>query len=153
MNAHESQPESAAEKKKSRVHTTSEIVVTVVAAATLLLSIATAIKSANDASEARKSAEIAQQLFQGSDACRAIRTEIVELHQAGLTEDQITTVLKTENVSDSFRHNKLYPHGGNAIDEDNYECGRKPKSGVLGQAVQQWIHIISQAPVTTKPGG
>ena len=149
MSVHESQPESAAKKPEGRVHTTSEIVVTIVAAATLLFSIGTAIKSANDAREARKSAEIAQQLFQGSDACRAIRTEIVELHKIGLTEAQITTVLKTENVSDSFRSIQKY-QGKNAIDEDNYECGRKPQSGGLGRAVQQWIHIISQAPVTAK---
>jgi hypothetical protein len=90
------------------------------------------------AHDAAVSANNAQAIFQGGDACRAIRTEILSLHQAGLTITDITTVLKEEQASPEYRAD----HPGkdvNALDEDNSECGANP------QTIQDWIRIISRA--------
>jgi hypothetical protein len=90
------------------------------------------------AHNATVSANNAQAIFQGGDACRAIRTEILNLHQAGLNITDITTVLNEEQASPEYRAE----HPGkdvNALDEDNSECGASPGT------VQDWIKIISRA--------
>src|SRR6516225_257239 len=93
------------------------------------------------AHDATVSANNAQAIFQGGDACRAIRTEILDLHQAGLNSMQITKVLKEEQASPEYRTE----HAGqkvDALDEDNTNCGTKTgKNGT----VQDWIKTISAA--------
>jgi hypothetical protein len=147
MSADESQSEKRPDVIKGRMHTFTEIAVAGAAVATLLLSVITSINAAHAADAAAKSAATSQQLFQGSSACRAIRTEILELHQAGLTAAQITTVLSMEQMSDSFRNNKK-DVGKNTIDEDNSECGRRTPGGGQGKVVQQWIRIIASVPAS-----
>jgi hypothetical protein len=97
------------------------------------------------AHDATVSANNAQAIFQGSDACRAIRTEILNLRQAGLSSTEITTVLKEEQASPQY----IAENPGknvNALDEDNSECGTK--SGENG-TVEDWIRIISSVPTSS----
>lgn len=118
-----------------------DLVTTAGVIATIIFSIIAAV-AAHDASV---SAKETQALFQGSDACRAIRTEILDLHQAGLSSMQITEVLMKEQTSPSYH--EMHP-SGNALDEANYNCGAQGPGQYT--TVQDWISIISSVPVTAK---
>jgi hypothetical protein len=137
------------------------VVFTAVSALTAAVSAAAAVASAflsyntsqnaeNAARAAAVSAATSQELFQGSAACRAIRTEILELHQAGLTGKQIKAVLSAEQTSDSYYQKN--PTQG-VLAEDNSECGRRLEGGRHARTVQTWIDIISAQPVPAKKGG
>jgi hypothetical protein len=90
------------------------------------------------AHDATVSANNAQAIFQGSDACRAIRTEILSLHQAGLNGTDITTLLEEEQTSPKYKAEHPGQHV-TALDEDDSECGSRPGT------VHDWIRIISHA--------
>ena len=110
-----------------------------------------ASKNAEDTARAAAvSAANAQELFQGSVACRDIRTEILQLHQAGLTGKQITTVLSAEQTSSDYH--KRHP-GQDVLAEDNSECGRRLGHGQFDTTVQKWIAILSAQPVPAKKSG
>lgn len=139
--------DSPPEEKKEASNTTEgsrwTIVTVLVTAAGVIATIIFSIIAALAAHDASVNAKNTQALFQGSDACRAIRTEILDLRQAGLNSTQITNVLMREQTSPSYY--EIDPHG-NALDEDNYECGaRGPEQNTT---VQYWIETISSVPVT-----
>jgi hypothetical protein len=101
----------------------SERITTAVAVGTLVLTLATSLYAAISARQAERKADELTELLQGSDECRALREEILKLHEAHIPAEKIKNIYRNEPATAQFRAENPKTPNPMAFEEYSKNCG------------------------------